>query len=158
MTEDLVHAFYEGLAARDAEAMVSCYADDVVFEDPAFGELHGDDAKAMWRMLCSSDTDLSVRHTILESGPTFAKVNWVADYTFTKTGRSVTNDIVADWTIADGLVVDHRDAFSFWAWSAQALGLPGQLLGWTPMMKSKVRATTRSNLDAFRSRSGNFEL
>ncbi len=48
--------------------MVSCYHDRVVFEDPAFGELQADDACAMWQMLCSSDTDLSVRHTILDVG------------------------------------------------------------------------------------------
>lgn len=64
MTENLINTFYEGLDARDGDAMVSCYHNRVVFEDPAFGELQAEDACAMWQMLCSSDTDLSVRHPI----------------------------------------------------------------------------------------------
>ena len=78
MIENLIDTFYGGLAARDGDAMVSCYHDDVVFEDPAFGELQAADAKAMWQMLCASDTDLRVRHTILEVGENTAKVNCTA--------------------------------------------------------------------------------
>ena len=29
--------------------MISCYHDNIIFSDPAFGELKGDDAKAMWQ-------------------------------------------------------------------------------------------------------------
>ena len=152
MTENLINTFYEGLAARDGDAMVSCYHDRVVFEDPAFGELQADDACAMWQMLCSSDTDLSVRHTILDVGESTATVNWIADYTFTSSGRAVTNNVTANLRFEDGKVIDHRDEFDFWKWSSQALGLPGKLLGWSPMLKSKVLSTTRSNLDAFRAR------
>lgn len=149
MTEQLIHTFYEGLAARDGDAMVSCYHERVVFEDPAFGELQAADARAMWQMLCASDTDLRVRHTIIHSSDTAAKVEWVADYTFSSTGRSVTNEVTANLTFEDGKIIDHRDHFSFWKWSSQALGLPGTLLGWSPMLKTKVQSTTRATLDAF---------
>ncbi len=152
MTQDLIDAFYGGLANRDGEAMAACYHDEALFEDPIFGELVVDDARDMWRMLCSSDTDLSLNHTILESTESSAKVNWVAKYTFSSTGRPVTNDVVATMKIRDGLIVDHRDDFGFWKWSSQALGIPGQLLGWTPMLKAKVRATTRTNLDEFKAK------
>jgi ketosteroid isomerase-like protein len=152
MTEKLINTFYEGLAARDGDAMVSCYHDRVVFEDPAFGELQADDACAMWQMLCSSDTDLSVRHTILDANDLTATVNWIADYTFSSAGRSVTNNVTASLRFEDGKIIDHRDDFDLWKWSSQALGMPGKLLGWSPMVQSKVRSTTRSNLDAFRAR------
>lgn len=152
MIENVIDTFYNGLASRDGDAMVSCYHDTVVFEDPAFGELQADDAKAMWQMLCSSDTDLRVRHTVLDVGASTASVNWIADYTFTTTGRAVTNDVTATLQFKDGRIIDHRDNFSFWKWSSQALGMPGKLLGWSPMLKSKVRSTTRTTLDTFRAK------
>ena len=43
----------------------------------------------------------------------------------------------------------HRDRFSFWRWSRQALGLPGVLLGWSPSLKRKVRSTAAGNLKKF---------
>ncbi|MFK8024745.1 MAG: nuclear transport factor 2 family protein [Ilumatobacter sp.] len=152
MLTEIVDTFYTGLAERDAEAMAGCYADDIVFEDPAFGELRGRDAGDMWRMLCASDTDLKVEHHILESTDTTVRTNWIAEYTFTATGNAVRNDIVATMTFRDGKIVDHRDEFDMWKWSSQALGLPGRLLGWSPPMRSKVRSTALSNLAKFQAR------
>ena len=149
MHTELINSFYQGLANQDGEAMAACYHQHAVFEDPAFGELGAQDARDMWRMLCSSGTDLQIRHTILDDSESNATVNWVADYTFSTTGRSVTNDVTATLKFQDGLIIDHRDHVNFWKWSRQALGTPGLLLGWSPMLKSKVRATTRRNLDAF---------
>lgn len=48
-----------------------------------------------------------------------------------------------------GLIATHRDRFDFWAWSRQALGMPGLLLGWTPFLRSKVRATAAANLQKY---------
>lgn len=152
MLTEIVDRFYTGLAERDAEAMVSCYADDIVFEDPAFGELRGHHAGDMWRMLCSSDTDLKLEHKILSSTDTTVRTNWIAEYTFTATGRAVRNDIEATMTFEDGLIVDHRDQFDMWKWSSQALGLPGRLLGWSPLIRSKVRSTALGSLAKFQAR------
>lgn len=149
MHTELINSFYTGLASQNGEAMAACYHDEAMFEDPAFGELDTRDARDMWRMLCASGTDLQVRHTILDDSESSATVNWIADYTFSTSGRSVTNDVTATMKFQDGLIIDHRDNFDFWKWSRQALGAPGMLLGWSPMLKSKVRATTRANLDAF---------
>lgn len=149
MTQELVHRFYTALAERDGEAMAACYGDDVVFEDPVFGVLNGEDARDMWRMLCASDTDLALTHEVFESTPTRATAQWIARYTFTQTGRPVKNEVTASMIVADEKIVDHRDSFSFWKWSSQALGTPGRLLGWTPMLKTKVQSTTAKNLVAF---------
>lgn len=45
-----------------------------------------------------------------------------------------------------GLIRTQRDSFDFWAWSRQALGAPGLLLGWTPFLHNKVRAQAAANL------------
>ena len=52
----------------------------------------------------------------------------------------------------EGLIATQRDRFDFWAWSRQALGPPGLLLGWTPMLKTKVRAGAAKNLAAYMAR------
>jgi len=43
--KELIQQFYTSFAKGDANGMVGCYADDVVFEDPAFGTLHSERAK-----------------------------------------------------------------------------------------------------------------
>ena len=45
-----IEIFYTAFSELDAETMASCYAKNVVFEDPAFGILKGVHAKNMWRM------------------------------------------------------------------------------------------------------------
>ena len=75
--------------------------------------------------------------------------HWVARYTFAQTGRHVVNDVRARFVIRDDLIADHVDAFSFWKWSRQALGPAGLALGWTPLLRSRVRATARDGLDQF---------
>jgi ketosteroid isomerase-like protein len=152
MSKDLVEHFYSSFAAKDADAMAACYADDIVFEDPAFGELRGEDARDMWRMLCARATDLTIEHTILDSSDSAAKVNWIASYTFSAGGRHVRNDIVASMRFADGKIVEHRDVFDLWKWSRQALGVPGMLLGWSPPMQKKVRATALGNLAKYQAK------
>ncbi len=128
--------------------MAACYRDDVVFEDPAFGELRGEDARNMWRMLCGRATDLEIDHTIISAAHTDAQVNWVANYTFS-TGRPVRNDIIATFHIEEGLIVDHRDDFDLWKWSRQALGLPGLLFGWSPPFQTKIRTTALAGLHRY---------
>jgi hypothetical protein len=36
-----------------------------------------------------------------------------------------------------------------WAWTRQALGLSGVLLGWTPMVQGKVRGEANAGLDKY---------
>ena len=55
---------------------------------------------------------------------------------------------------ADGLILTHRDRFDFWAWSRQALGTPGLLLGWSGFLRDKVRAQAAKNLAAYRNKKG----
>ena len=75
--------------------------------------------------------------------------HWIAHYTFTQTGRPVTNDVRAAFRFADGLIAEHRDDFDFHRWSRQALGTPGLLLGWTPILRASVRRRARAGLDEF---------
>ncbi|MBI4882698.1 MAG: nuclear transport factor 2 family protein [Actinobacteria bacterium] len=149
MSKPLVDRFYSSFAKHDGDAMAACYHPDVTFEDPAFGELKGHNAGDMWRMLCSGGTDVRIEHTVHEADDDGARVSWVANYTFSSTGRPVRNEITTTMKFRDGKIIDHRDRFKMWGWASQALGVPGRLLGWSPMLKAKVRKMALSNLAAF---------
>ena len=148
---ELLQRFYDAFARRDAEAMARCYTDEVVFEDPAFGELRGEEARGMWRMLCARAQDLTITASAIEADDVRGSAQWDALYTFTQTGRKVHNAIDARIAFRDGLIAEHRDRFDFWRWSRQALGPPGLLLGWTPLLRNKVRKQARANLARFMS-------
>lgn len=78
------------------------------------------------------------------------KAHWEADDRFSATGRLVHNVIDGVFEFnAQGLIARHRDSFNFWSWSRQALGTPGLLLGWTPFLRQKVRATAAASLQKY---------
>lgn len=148
--EALVREFYAAFARRDAEAMARCYHEDVFFSDPAFPKLGGDEARDMWRMLVSRAADLEVVLEQASAGDDGGRARWTARYTFTKTGRKVENHIEAMFAFRDGRIVRHYDRFSFWRWSAQALGPTGRFLGWFAPLKWMVRRQAAKQLERFR--------
>ncbi|MGL4285077.1 MAG: nuclear transport factor 2 family protein [Phreatobacter sp.] len=143
---DVAEAFYEAFAARDAKAMGALYADDATFEDAVFGRLDAARTRIMWRLLLGRATDLAVSYTIEAADQTTARVAWTAGYTFSQTGRPVVNNVTGTLVCRDGLIINHKDVFSFWRWSRQALGLPGLLIGWTPFLQARVSARARKTI------------
>jgi hypothetical protein len=104
----------------------------------------------MWRMLTARAADLEielVEHNTDDEGNGTAR--WIANYTFTQTGRHVVNDVRATLKFAGGKIVDHHDDFDFYKWARQALGPSGTLLGWTPIIRGAVRKRARAGLDEF---------
>ena len=145
----LIERFYTCFAAGDAECMKACYHPEIVFTDPAFGDLHGPEAGAMWAMLVGRATDLEVEFSGVEADDQRGRAHWDARYTFGQTGRRVLNRIDAEFEFRDGLIVRHVDRFSMWKWARQALGPAGLALGWTPVVGNKVRATARKSLERY---------
>ena len=150
----LIHRFYDSFSALDPAGMAACYHPDVVFSDPAFGELRGAEAGAMWAMLCARATDLEVTASDVHADDQRGRAHWDARYTFGQTGRKVLNRIDAEFEFRDGLIVRHTDTFSFWKWARQALGPAGLALGWTPPLQNKVRSMARQGLDKYMRESG----
>lgn len=142
----VIERFYTAFDNGDGEAMTACYAPDVHFWDPVFTDLHGERAGAMWQMLTDAPGELKVELLEHDADDTTGSAHWQAKYTFTETGRPVVNDIRAGFTFKDGLIVDHRDDFDFYAWARQALGPVGLLLGWTPIVKGAVRKKAAARL------------
>jgi ketosteroid isomerase-like protein len=148
--EVIITKFYTAFQQLDYATMQKCYADGIIFNDPAFGILQGAEAKAMWEMLCKNAKEFSLTFSNIQLlDEEYATCNWVATYTFSKTGRKVVNHIKAHLRIQDGKITEHTDQFDIWKWSRQALGTPGLLLGWSGYLKNKIHQNARQSLEKF---------
>ena len=145
----LLDEFYAAFARLDGAAMAACYAPDASFSDPVFVGLRGDQPGAMWRMLTSRAKDLSVELVSRDADERSGTAHWVAHYHFAQTGRPVVNDVQSQFQFANGQITAQVDDFAFHRWSRQALGLPGLLLGWTPLLQGSVQRKARAGLDKF---------
>jgi len=151
--ESVINKFYQSFQKLDAEGMVSCYHDDIVFEDPAFGVLKGERAKNMWRMLCKSQEgkDFKLIFSNVSSDGIHGSALWEAFYTFSKTNRKIHNVIQAQFEFKNGKIIKHTDSFDLYKWSKQAMGIKGVVLGRTLFFKNKIRYNTSKMLDKFES-------
>lgn len=151
--QQVIERFYTAFQQLDYRTMQDCYSDDIVFSDPVFGLLKGEEARAMWEMLCKNAKDFRLSFGEIELlDEEYATCRWTANYTFSKTGRHVENKIKAYMKLADGKIIEHSDAFRLSTWLAQAFGFKGVLFGWTGFMKRAVQKNARKNLDGFMSR------
>ncbi len=144
-----IQDFYEAFSKRDHAAMAAQYHDEIHFADPVFPDLKGDQAKAMWHMLCERGKDLRIEFSGIEADDNTGRAHWEAWYTFSATGKKVHNVIDAQFTFRDGLIVDHKDSFDLYRWCKQALGLKGLLLGWAPPVQNAIRKQAGQGLAKF---------
>ena len=157
--EALIKRFYRAFAELDSATMVASYAPEAKFEDPVFTLNGREEIGSMWTMLAENvkakgrdDWKLDVSGISADANQ--GKAHWEPRYRFSASGRLVHNIIDAEFQFKNGLIVAHRDRFSFWRWSRQALGPAGLMLGWTPILLNKVRATAAAKLAAFVARRG----
>ena len=149
----LLQRFYTAFAQRDHATMKACYAPDATFQDEVF-TLKGEGIGQMWHMLSVNAKEFSLEFRDITADDKSGRAHWEAHYLFSSTGRKVHNIIDAEFQFRDGLITAHRDRFNFWSWSRQALGVPGLLLGWTSLLRNKVRGQAASNLAAFSAKQG----
>lgn len=146
--EKLVEGFYSSLQQKNHTGMIACYNPGIEFSDPVF-TLKGKRAGAMWHMLCESGKDLVIIFNGIRANDQTGEAHWEATYTFGLTGRKVVNIIDAQFKFENGLIIQHTDRFDFWRWSSQAIGPAGTFLGWSPMIKNRVRDSANHRLEKF---------
>ena len=129
--------------------MQACYHEEATFTDPVFQNLNSKEVKAMWHMLAAAAQDLKVIFGEVKASDKEGTCQWQAWYIFSRTGKRVHNIIEARFEFKEGKIIRHIDTFDLWRWSRMALGAPGVLLGWTPIIKNKIRATARKGLTRF---------
>lgn len=148
--KQIIEKFYTAFQQLDYKAMQNCYSDDIIFSDPVFLLLKGNEAKAMWEMLCKNARNFSLSYSDIELiDHEYATCSWTASYTFSRTGRRVVNNIKAFMRLKDGKIIEHSDGFRLSTWAAQAFGWKGVLFGWTGFMKRGIQKNARRNLAYF---------
>lgn len=148
--EELITRFYSAFQKLDHRTMNACYSHDIVFFDPAFNLLRGEEVMYMWEMLCTNAKNFElVFSNIVKLDDEYYTCEWIATYTFSETGRKVINKVKAFMRFADGKIIEHSDGFSLHKWSMQALGFSGWLLGWNRFFQKKIQNQARRNLNAF---------
>jgi hypothetical protein len=151
--QQIIEEFYSGFANQNANTMVSCYHQEIRFQDPAFGKLTGKDVSDMWHMLIEkSKGNIDIVFSDVKTDENSGSATWIATYNFSKTNRQVVNKINAKFQFKDGLIIQHTDDFDLWKWSRQALGLSGVLLGWTGFLKNKIRQQALQSLRIYQSK------
>lgn len=132
--------------------MGRCYDENIVFSDPVFGWLEGEEVRKMWEMLCKRGKDLTIsigKIDLLDEE--YATCEWEARYVFTGTGNPVVNKVKAHMRLRDGLITEHTDAFDLYRWCRQALGGKGWLLGWTNFLHKRVQRQALASLEKYMS-------
>ncbi|WP_405202237.1 nuclear transport factor 2 family protein [Dokdonia sp. LLG6352-1] len=155
-----IETFYKSFQEGNASGMTACYHDNIVFSDPAFGELQGNRAKAMWHMLIErSNGAMTIDYSDVQVSGNTATAKWTAHYTYGPKKRKVVNHVQAAFELQDGKIIAHHDTFDMYTWSKQALGTPGLLLGWTGFMGKKIQQKTNGLLDGYikRNNSKNYQ-
>jgi len=151
--KNIIETFYQAFAALDAETMTSCYDNDILFNDPAFGTLKGEKAKNMWKMICQGQKGknfiVEASNIEYDSSKQTGSVHWEAHYVFSQTGKKVHNIIEAKFEFKNGKIIRHIDTFNIHTWAKQAMGFKGYILGGTNFFKKKLNAQTNQLLKEF---------
>lgn len=149
----IIERFYTAFQQLDYKTMQDCYSEDVIFNDPVFGILQGEEAHAMWEMLCKNAKDFRLSFGDIELlDEEYATCKWKASYSFSQTGQHVENHVKAYMKVYNGKIIEHSDAFRLSKWLAQAFGWKGVLFGWTGVMKKRVQKRARKRLNEFLSK------
>jgi len=152
---DTLARFYTAFTALDADAMGSCYSLNATFDDPVFSLKGQHEIAGMWHMLCAAANgqgrqDWQLDFSQLQADASTGRAHWEAHYRFSVSKRLVHNIVEAAFTFTpEGLIESHRDAFDFWRWSRQALGMGGWVLGWAPFFQRQVSQQARANLERY---------
>ena len=147
---NIIEEFYKAFQKGDPVRMESFYDKAIQFKDPAFGQLEGKEAGAMWTMLLSrKESELNIEYGKVSAEESAGSAEWTATYKYGNEKRAVVNKIKSSFEFQDGKIIKHTDSFDLWNWSRQALGPVGLLLGWTPFFQNKIRRMARKSLYSY---------
>ncbi|MEZ4307235.1 MAG: nuclear transport factor 2 family protein [Polyangiaceae bacterium] len=144
--EAVIAGFYEAFSRRDFRGMACSYDPSIEFTDSIFGTLRGKRALAMWAMLTSSGTDLTVQASQIRADGAEGHAHWDAEYTFPFLvfRNHVDNHIDATFELRDGKIIRHTDVFDLQRWMGLALWPLGGVIS-----EDTIRGSVQERLDKF---------
>lgn len=150
--EQLIEEFYAGMGAKEVRTMSSCYHPEIVFSDPIFGTLIGQNAIDMWHMLLYSSPNLDIQFSNIRAQADSGSAQWVARYLYGRKKRPVENHIHSEFIFKDGLILRQTDTFDFTNWNKQALGFTGKWFGKSALVQNAVRRNAAQALARWQSK------
>lgn len=150
--KETIEAFYRAFQNKDSKAMNALLAENIEFNDPAFGKLKGDEVKYMWQFLTENAKDFSLKFSKISADEFSGKANWVATYTFATTGNKVINKVSSSFEFENGKILNHKDDFDLKIWVKQALGNTAGIFGGSFLVKNMVQKQSKSLLQKYMSK------
>jgi ketosteroid isomerase-like protein len=121
----LLQRLFSSLNQHDHKTMAACYHSQATFTDIAFDLRGRQQIHAMWHMICQPGdhkSDIHAMFNVVRADDQRGWVNLVDDYTFSSTGRKVTNVIDSYFCFEEGLIVKQHDFCDARAWASMAVG------------------------------------
>lgn len=147
---EIVESFYKAFQQKNAQAMNAVLAENVCFEDPAFGKLKGEDVKYMWQFLTENAENFSLEYKVSEVKKNKLTAQWTSKYTFSATGNEVINEVASVFELKDGKIVSHKDDFDLKKWVKQALGSAAGIFGGSFLVKNAVQKQSNNYLRKYK--------
>jgi hypothetical protein len=145
-----IQRFYTAFQQLDAAGMNSCYAADIMYSDPVYGLLRGEEVHALWEMTCRDVKDFSLRFSnITSDDDEYYTCDWQMTYLYPPTGRRVVSNGKAYMQLNNGVIAGHSDGYKYYRWCRQAYGLTGLVFGWSGFMHKRVRRAAIRRLNRF---------
>lgn len=148
--KEVVEDFFRGFDDLDAERMISCLADDIVYNDPIYGILNGEDVRSLWKMRCKDLSGLSLEIIeFKELDHEYATCKWRSSFFSKSAARQVDMVVTSFMKLRNGKIAEHSDAYKLSDWLAKAYGVTGVFLGWTGWMKKREQKKFHGLLEKF---------
>lgn len=145
-----VESFFRAYDNLNYEAMNACYRSDIVYSDPLFGMLEGQQVFDKVEMICKNVRDFNLTvENIEEVDPEYITCKWKADYFSMNSRRHIVFHSKAFMKLKDGIITEHSEGFSLTKWIAQAYGWKGKFFGWLSFMKRKAQSEHQGRLQRF---------
>lgn len=145
----VINRYFKAFSEKKPEDMLACYHVQAKFSDEVFLDLNHEGIQKMWTMLLRRGKDLIIESDSPEIKNGLITTKWTANYTFSQTGRMVTNKVTSKFKFKDGLIIEQEDTFDFHKWSKQAFGIMGYFMGGTSWFRDKVREKARKSIDRY---------
>lgn len=142
LIEELLGALSKGEGAR----LATFYTDDARYEDPLCGTVKGDRIGRMW-IVRTGEHRVGVDVHSHEAGDTKGQARWMQTTVHPETRRKIAVEVRSTFTFRDGRIAEQRDAFSFYRWARQALGMLGWTVGWTKSVRVSMQRGFHGELE-----------
>ncbi|WP_018629278.1 nuclear transport factor 2 family protein [Niabella aurantiaca] len=147
---EIIELFFSAFGSLDHRGMNALYSKEIIYSDPLFGMLEGEQVADKWEMVCMGirEFELTVIKTE-EIDHEYATCKWKATWRSSRSNRRIRFEAKSFMRFADQQIIEHSDGFSLTKWIAQAYGIKGEFFGWTNFMKRRVQKEYQRRLEAF---------